>query len=141
MIYLSCIIFAFYMLFESGETMNIGEKIISLREQRGWTQKELANRVNINVSVMNRIESNDRPLKDSELLTFANIFEVSADYLLGRSDKKDNYSKEKNFKIDETFEKFSNNPNLEVFYKELPESDEEKVQQLKDFWEFINKKK
>ena len=120
--------------------MNIGEKIISLREQRGWTQKELANRVNINVSVMNRIESNDRPLKDSELLTFANIFEVSADYLLGRSDKKDNYLKENNFKIDETFEKFSNDPNLEVFYKELPESDEEKVQQLKDFWEFINKK-
>ena len=131
-----CILYAF----ESGETMNIGEKIISLREQRGWTQKELANRVNINVSVMNRIESNDRPLKDSELLTFANIFEVSADYLLGRSDKKDNYLKENNFKIDETFEKFSNDPNLEVFYKELPESDEEKVQQLKDFWEFINKK-
>lgn len=39
------------------------------------------------------------------------------------------------------FEKFMNDPNLEVFYKELPESDEDKVQQLKDFWEFINKKK
>ncbi|XRD23495.1 helix-turn-helix domain-containing protein [Lysinibacillus fusiformis] len=39
--------------------MDIGKKIISLREKRSWTQKELANRVNLNVSVMNRIESNE----------------------------------------------------------------------------------
>lgn len=66
--------------------MNIGNRIISLREQRGWTQKELAKRVNINVSVMNRIEANERPLKDHEVISFANVFDVSADYLLGRSD-------------------------------------------------------
>ena len=65
--------------------MSIGERIISLREEHGWTQKELAKRVNINVSVMNRIEANERPLKDYEVVLLANVFNVSADYLLGRS--------------------------------------------------------
>lgn len=65
--------------------MSIGERIISLREEHGWTQKELAKRVTINVSVMNRIEANERPLKDYEVVLLANVFNVSADYLLGRS--------------------------------------------------------
>ena len=126
------------MLCESGETMNIGEKIISLREKRGWTQKELANRVNINISVMNRIESNDRPLKDSELLTFANIFEVSADYLLGRTDTPAHTPQEKD---EAEFQAFVNDPELGVWYKELPKSDEEELRKLRMIWEMIKNEK
>lgn len=65
--------------------MNIGQRIISLREIKGWTQKELAKRINLNVSVMNRIEANERPVKDQEIVLLADAFDVSADYLLGRS--------------------------------------------------------
>lgn len=81
-------IYLIYELTESGEDMDIGRRIVSLREKRGWTQKELANRVKLNVSVMNRIELNERPVKDNELLNLANVLEVSTDYLLGRTDQK-----------------------------------------------------
>lgn len=70
--------------------MNIGERIIKLREKRGWSQRELARRIDINVSVMNRIESGERPVKDQELLKLSSVLEVSTDYLLGKESENDN---------------------------------------------------
>ena len=64
--------------------MHTGQRIIQLRLQKNWTQKELAKRVDINVSVMNRIESGDRPIKGNELTAIADILKVTTDYLLGR---------------------------------------------------------
>lgn len=118
--------------------MNVGKKIISLREKRGWTQRELANRVNINVSVMNRIESNDRPVKDNELVHLANVLEVSTDYLLGRTDTPDLELKDTN---EAEFQAFINDPELGVWYKELPKSDEEELRKLRTIWEMIKAEK
>lgn len=39
------------------------------------------------------------------------------------------------------FQAFSNDPDLQVFYKELPESDEEAVRRLRDIWEIIKHEK
>lgn len=113
--------------------MNIGKRIISLREKKGWSQKELANRIKINVSVMNRIESNDRPVKDNELLALANVLDCSTDFLLGRTDNLDSTSQDE----EDEFQAFANNPELNIFYKELPESDEEAVKRLREIWEII----
>lgn len=74
------------VIIESGETMGIGNRIENLRERKGWTQRELANRVQLNFSVMNRIESGERPVKDSELASFARVLDTTADYLLGLTD-------------------------------------------------------
>lgn len=63
--------------------MDIGKRIINMRERKGWSQRELANRVGLNFSVMNRIEAGDRPVRDSELTMLANVLDVSADELLG----------------------------------------------------------
>ena len=62
----------------------IGNRIISLREQKHWSQRELAKRVGINASVMNRIELEERPIKDYELDILASILNTTTDYLLGR---------------------------------------------------------
>ncbi|HHW36483.1 MAG TPA: helix-turn-helix transcriptional regulator [Bacillales bacterium] len=43
--------------------MNIGEKIIKLREKKNWSQKELAHRAGLNPGVMNRIKTGERPLR------------------------------------------------------------------------------
>jgi transcriptional regulator with XRE-family HTH domain len=67
--------------------MNIGERIVSLREKKGWNQRELARRAGINASVMNRIETGKRPLTDKEVTIFAELFDVTSDYLLGLSEK------------------------------------------------------
>jgi transcriptional regulator with XRE-family HTH domain len=125
-----------YELTESGENMDIGKRIISLREKRGWTQRELANRVNLNVSVMNRIESNDRPVKDSELINLANVLEVTTDYLLGRSETSEPSTSEKE---EVEFQAFANDPELQRWYKSLPNSKEEDLRMLRSMWEVIKK--
>lgn len=39
------------------------------------------------------------------------------------------------------FQAFANDPELQVFYKELPKSDEETVRRLRDIWEIIKREK
>lgn len=65
--------------------MSIGRTIVRLREEVDMTQKELAKRLRINAAVMNRIELGSRPLRDEEIAKLAEIFDVSTDYLLGRT--------------------------------------------------------
>jgi len=62
----------------------IGSRIISLREDKNWSQRGLAKRVGISPSVMNRIELEERPIKDFELDILASVLETTTDYLLGR---------------------------------------------------------
>lgn len=63
--------------------MKPNEVIVFLREKLEMTQRELAKAVGINTSVMNRMESGERPLRDDEILKIAKFFNVSIDYLLG----------------------------------------------------------
>lgn len=61
----------------------IGKRIASLREQLGIDQKTFAKSLDINPSVMNRIELGHRPLRHDEVKKIAEYFNVSTDYLLG----------------------------------------------------------
>ena len=65
--------------------MCTAERISELREYRGLNQKEFADNIGINRSVVNRIEMGTRPIRDDELKLIADYFGVSADYLLGRN--------------------------------------------------------
>lgn len=113
--------------------MDIGERIVKLRQKRNWNQRELARRAGLNYSVMNRIETGKRPLTDQEIKTFADLFGVSTDYLLGLTDdptlKSDN--------DEEEFQKFIKDPELKRWYKELPKSNEEELRKLRKLWEII----
>ena len=61
----------------------IGSRIKQERERQNLSQKELASKADINVSVMNRIESGERSVRDDEILKISNILNVTTDYLLG----------------------------------------------------------
>lgn len=65
--------------------MSINTIVTRLREEMDMTQKELAKRLQIDTAVMNRIELGTRPLRDDEITKLAEIFDVSTDYLLGRT--------------------------------------------------------
>lgn len=67
---------------------SLPNKIINLRESKDWSQAELARRLDVNKSVMNRIESGERKVSSDELKKLSDIFDVSTDYLLGRTDDK-----------------------------------------------------
>lgn len=109
--------------------LDINKRIISLRERKNWSQKELAQKLNINPSVMNRIESGERPIKDAELYEMALLFGCSADYILGINRR--TYIKEPTF--------FENEPYLEQWYYDLPASNTSEVKQLYRIWEALKK--
>lgn len=64
--------------------MSPGSKIRTLREAHDITQKELAQKIHINRSVLNRIELGTRAIRDDELKKIADFFGVTADSLLGK---------------------------------------------------------
>ncbi|MGF7050374.1 transcriptional regulator with XRE-family HTH domain [Paenibacillus sp. DS2015] len=64
-----------------------GDRIRKLRESKKLTQLDLADKVDMNNSVLSRIEAGKRPVEDIELIKFADFFDVDGDYLLGRTDK------------------------------------------------------
>lgn len=87
---------------------NIGKRVARLREEKGWSQLELAQRMKVDNSVISKIEKETRKVSSDELDRFATIFGVSADTLLGRktTDHGDSGSEpsQENKHVDETVE-------------------------------------
>lgn len=66
--------------------MNIGEKISKLRQEYNLNKEELANRLGYGKSIITYWEKNERTPNAQAIIALADFFQVSADYLLGRSD-------------------------------------------------------
>ena len=64
------------------------KNIITLRENRNWSQAELARRLKMNNTILNKIETGNSKVSSFELDQIAEIFGVSTDFLLGRKEKK-----------------------------------------------------
>lgn len=69
--------------------MSIGKRIGALRQEKNLNQKELADKIHISYSVMNRIELGERAVRDEEINKIADILGTTSDYLLGRTNIKD----------------------------------------------------
>lgn len=66
--------------------MTTGERISSLRSEHGLTQLELAQALHISNSALSQYESGARTVSDDLKFKFASYFDVSLDYLMGRTD-------------------------------------------------------
>lgn len=61
-------------------------RIRELRTKNNYTLKKLAELLNMSYSNIAMIEREERSMTQENIQLFANFFNVSADYLLGRSD-------------------------------------------------------
>ncbi|GIO20749.1 transcriptional regulator [Oceanobacillus oncorhynchi subsp. incaldanensis] len=114
--------------------MNTGQRIIQLRSQRNWTQKELAKRVNMNVSVMNRIESGERPIKGDELTAIADTLKVTADYLLGRAEEAPSSAADQENGLIQHIQKIS--PDAEAMLRDMAVLTSEEIKDVYDYMLF-----
>ena len=64
-----------------------GERIALLREKHGLTQEELAHKIGITRAALSHYETNRRKPDYETIEKFADLFRVSVDYLLGRTDQ------------------------------------------------------
>ncbi|MFF0831284.1 helix-turn-helix domain-containing protein [Brevibacillus sp. NPDC003359] len=66
----------------------IGQRIKWLREQKQWSQLQLAEKLGIHNTVLSRIESGEKKGVDFHLISkVADLFEVSTDFLHGRTEE------------------------------------------------------
>lgn len=79
--------------------MSFGNRLRNLRLEMGLTQEELAKKLNVSRATVGRYETNERFPDKNILNSIADIFKVSIDYLLERTDEKDlSYKKDSNNK-------------------------------------------
>lgn len=92
-----------YLLGNHINNLNILSKRIKyLREEKGLSQKELANYLNISNSTLSQYESGVRVPSDEIKIKLAKYFNVTTDYLLGNSNVK-NTSLKKDDNLEEEF--------------------------------------
>lgn len=69
--------------------MKYGQILKQLREEKGLSQQELADKFSINRSTYARYETSSTQPDYSILIRLADFYDVSVDYLLGREHTKD----------------------------------------------------
>ncbi|ABB14215.1 LexA family protein [Carboxydothermus hydrogenoformans] len=71
--------------------MNFGQRLRQLRTERDLTQAELAKLLSIGESTISFYESNKRQPDFDTLIKLSNFFNVSIDFLLGRTDESNKF--------------------------------------------------
>jgi transcriptional regulator with XRE-family HTH domain len=66
----------------------LGKRLMILREEAGLTQEKLAEIFNTKKATISRYETGTRDPKLDTLVDFADYFNVSTDYLLGRTENR-----------------------------------------------------
>lgn len=72
--------------------MTMGERIATLRKERSMTQPMLASKMNVSQSTVTSWENDRRGIGNDDLVKLATLFNVSTDYLLGKTNKRHYYS-------------------------------------------------
>jgi transcriptional regulator with XRE-family HTH domain len=99
-----------------------GNIIRDLRKQKGITQKELAQSLQLSESTIGMYERNERQPDYNTLIRIADYFNVSTDFLLGRD-----------FNVKEE----RNNKELDQWLNDIKLAPSQKREELKRFWNFI----
>lgn len=86
-------------------------RIKQLRTERGWTQEELGEKLNVKRAAISKYESGRIPLTDDTIKKLVTIFDKSSDYILGLNNN------EKDITI-ESFKEKNLNSNLCFFTKD-----------------------
>lgn len=69
-----------------GIVMSFSERLVELRKSRGLTQKQVYEGVSMSMLGYQRYEYGEREPSFQKLIALADYFDVSLDYLVGRSD-------------------------------------------------------
>lgn len=110
-----------------------GSRLRALRKKEtNLTMKELGKKIGVSESAIGMYERGDREPDMEVIGRIADLFDVTVDYLMGRSDIRE-YTIEEN----EKFNRFKGDPTMERWFNKLPESSEEDLRKLKKMWDLI----
>ncbi|MCJ7840540.1 helix-turn-helix domain-containing protein [Lederbergia sp. NSJ-179] len=106
----------------------LGKRLKKLRNEQGLTQEQLGKIINVTKVSISGYENGNRTPDTETLQSLADYFEVSTDYLLGRTDKD---SEEK------TAEEIYEDPDFQYAMRSAQGLSEESKQKVFDFIEMM----
>jgi transcriptional regulator with XRE-family HTH domain len=109
-----------------------GERLRKIRKNKKLTQKQLASTLKLAESTVSMYERDERDPSKELIIKIAELFEVSTDYLFGRTDDPTT-DKETNKTTEEEFD----DPELNIFFREIKEESPERREQLMKIWKII----
>ncbi|MCM3168993.1 MULTISPECIES: helix-turn-helix domain-containing protein [Peribacillus] len=109
----------------------LGARLKKLRSRQGLSQEELSKILGLTRGTYAHYEINKRQPDYDTLKKIADFFDVTLDYLITGN--------EKNISPDEMWQEFLN-PKTQIFFKDLQNAPEEKIEELIRFWEFIKER-
>jgi transcriptional regulator with XRE-family HTH domain len=119
----------------------LSKRLKTARTMNKLTQEELAEKVNSTKGTISNYENRHSTPSNEMLVDLADVLGVTTDYLLGKSDKPDGVDERTAFdEEDEEFQKFLNDPENELFFKDMLKSPEEQIKELRTFWKYIKGK-
>jgi transcriptional regulator with XRE-family HTH domain len=125
-------------------TMTLGQKLKVLREKRGWTQAQAAERLGISSQVVSNYERDYRSPDKETLSRIAKVYNCSLDWLLDVTNNSDRINdptsdNKKDITIELTDEErrvLEEMKKYPVFFNDLA-SDPSKIKKVIKMWEFI----
>lgn len=64
---------------------SVGERLKRIRKENNYTQDMLASKLDLEPAAISKYETNRVPIPQEYIIKICDLFEISADYLLGRS--------------------------------------------------------
>lgn len=68
---------------------SLGERLVELRKEKGMLQKAIAQKVGVSVRIYQKYEKGEGEPTVSKAARIADLFDVSIDYLMGRTEKRE----------------------------------------------------
>ncbi|MCI1777706.1 MULTISPECIES: helix-turn-helix transcriptional regulator [Paenibacillus] len=121
---------------------SFNERLRELRSRKKISQQELSDRLGFNRATYARYETGNTQPDFDTLKKLADFFEVSTDYLLGRTDKPRSSIQSDGFdeKEQAEFEAFINNPEHGIFFKDYLDAPEERREEMRIIFKALMEK-
>lgn len=116
--------------------MALGKRLKKARENARKTQKQIADTLGISIGTLSGYERDYRDPDTDTLNRLAELYAVSTDYLLGRTENM--HVTEDS--VDDDLKKLTEDPDFMVAYKEYPGSPEEAKEDLIGFLKLIKER-
>lgn len=107
----------------------LGDRLKMARVRKGWSQTEVAEKIGVSFSSLSGYERNYRKPPTETLAHLADLYEVSISWLLGL--------KQNGYETQNREEAVIKDPELDYWYKQLPNWSEKDLRKLQKVWELI----
>lgn len=115
----------------------IGERLAALRREKGLSQAKLAKLLNLGTSTIANYELNKRTPDPATLKRLADFFDVSVDYLLGRTERREVFKGEGYIVREAEAAYFAGYPQFTQLVERFPDLTDEEKESLLDCWRWV----